>query len=122
MAGATKHVGLTVSVVVPVHNGGEKFLRCLASLKECHPPPREIIVVADGETDGSSHRAREFGAQVYSFQSPGGPGRARNQGATEARGEVLLFIDADVTVPPNFIGQVAAMFAREPGVDALIGS
>jgi GT2 family glycosyltransferase len=33
-----------VSVIVPVHNGGDKFRMCLASLKEANPPPREIIV------------------------------------------------------------------------------
>jgi GT2 family glycosyltransferase len=113
---------LSVSVIVPVHNGGEKFRRCLTSLKESHPPPREIIVVADGDTDGSSQLAKEFGADVSRFPSPGGPGRARNLGAKAAEGELLLFIDADVTVPPNVIGQVAALFAREPEVDALFGS
>ncbi len=113
---------LSVSVIVPVYNGGEKFRRCLASLKEAHLPPREIIVVSDGDTDGSWQLAEEFGAQVSRYPSPGGPGRARNLGAARARGEVLFFVDADVTVPPKAIEQVVMMFNREPGIDALFGS
>jgi len=36
-----------ISVVVPVHNGGENFRHCLASLAATVPPPEEIIVVAE---------------------------------------------------------------------------
>jgi glycosyltransferase involved in cell wall biosynthesis len=82
----------------------------------------ELIVVADGDTDGSFQRAKEFGAKVSRFPSSGGPGRARNLGAAKAQGELLLFVDADVAVPPNIIGRVSTMFALEPGIDALFGS
>lgn len=58
---------LSVSVIVPVHNGGEKFRRCLASVKASHLPPKEIIVIADGDTDGSWQLAKDFGAQVSRF-------------------------------------------------------
>ncbi|MGE0470190.1 MAG: glycosyltransferase family 2 protein [Nitrospira sp.] len=113
---------LSVSVIVPVYNGGEKFRRCLASLKEAHLPPREIIVVSDGDTDGSWHLAKQFGAKVSRFPSPGGPGRARNLGAARARGEILLFVDADVTVPKNIIRQVKEIFAQHTETAAVIGS
>ena len=66
--------------------------------------------------------AKEFGTHVFRFPSPGGPGRARNCGAAQARGEVLLFIDADVTVPPQAIEMVIGAFRREPQIDALFGS
>jgi glycosyltransferase involved in cell wall biosynthesis len=113
---------LSVSVIVPVHNGGENFRRCLASVKASHLSPREIIVIADGDTDGSYQLAKDFGTQVVRFPSPGGPGRARNLGAAQARGEILLFIDADVAIPPGAIGQVVKVFDREPGIAALFGS
>jgi GT2 family glycosyltransferase len=122
MAGAIKHAVMSLSVIVPVHNGGENFRVCLESLKESHMPPTEIIVVADGDTDGSSQLAKEFDVQVLRFQSSGGPGRARNLGAARAQGELLLFIDADVAISRDVIGQVAAMFAQEPSIDAIIGS
>jgi GT2 family glycosyltransferase len=111
-----------ISVIVPVHNGGEKFRRCLASLKEADLIPNEIIVIADGDTDGSWLLARSFGVQVSRFPSPGGPGRARNLGASLARGEILFFVDADVIVPPAVIGEVITIFKREPSLAALFGS
>ncbi len=113
---------LSVSVIVPVYNGGEKFRRCLASLKESHLHPTEIIVVSDGDTDGSWQLAKEFGALALRFPSPGGPGRARNLGAARASGEILFFVDTDVTIPPGAIGRVVMMFNREPGIAALFGS
>jgi len=113
---------LRLSVIIPVYNGGEKFRRCLVSLKESHRPPSEIIVVADGDTDESWRLAKEFGAHVFRFAVPGGPARARNFGAARAQGDVLFFIDADVMVTPDAIGRVISCFAREPEVDALFGS
>ena len=113
---------LSMSVIVPVYNGGEKFRRCLASLKTLHPPPREIIVVSDGDTDGSWEIAKDFGANVLHLASQGGPGRARNVGASQARGEILFFVDADVTIPPETVGRVATMFSREPDIAAIFGS
>jgi GT2 family glycosyltransferase len=113
---------LSLSVVIPVHNGGENFRRCLASLKESLRPPDEIIVVVDGDTDESWQFAQEFATRVFRFPSPRGPGRARNLGAAHARGEVLLFIDADVMVQPQAIDMVISAFEGEPQLDALFGS
>jgi glycosyltransferase involved in cell wall biosynthesis len=111
-----------VSVVVPVYNGGENFRRCLSSLGAAVPPPQELIVVADGDTDGSALRAAEFGAQVVRIPGPSGPARARNVGARLARGDVLFFVDADVTVPTDAVRQVIAAFVQEPDLAAVFGS
>jgi glycosyltransferase involved in cell wall biosynthesis len=113
---------MSLSVIIPVHNGGGKFRRCLASLKESTSQAVEIIVVADGDTDGSYELAKRFGARVFRLPSPRGPGRARNFGASRAQGEVLFFIDADVMVPPQLIGKVRHAFKGEPEIDALFGS
>lgn len=113
---------LSVSVIVPVYNGGERFRRCLESLKEALPPPAEIIVVADGDTDGSWQLAQALGIQVLKFPSCGGPARARNFGSRRAQGEILFFIDADVTIPRDAMSQVKIAFEREPCLAAIFGS
>ncbi|MCX7823938.1 MAG: glycosyltransferase [Verrucomicrobiae bacterium] len=113
---------LTISVVVPVYSGGEGFRRCLASLAETRPRPLEIIVVEDGGPDQAAKEAESFGARVIRLPTTGGPARARNLGASLARGEVLLFLDADVTVPPGIIGQVVAIFSEQPDAAAVMGS
>ena len=112
----------TVSLIIPVHNGGENFRRCLSSLGESTPTPEEIIVVADGDTDGSWRLAQDFGAQVLRIPTPGGPARARNLGAQKAKGDILFFVDADVTIPPDAINQIVAAFQNDPDLAAVLGS
>ena len=111
----------TISVIIPVHNGGVSFRQCLASLKSSIRPADEVIVVADGDTDGSWQAAEAFGAKVIRFATAGGPARARNAGARAAKGDILFFVDADVTVHPETIAQVEQAF-RDPKLSALIGS
>lgn len=112
----------TISVIVPVHNGGENFRRCLSALAEAEPPPNEIIVVADADRDGSGCLAEKSGAQVLITPTPGGPARARNLGARIARGDVLFFVDADVAIPPDAMEKITAAFRREPDLAAIFGS
>jgi GT2 family glycosyltransferase len=113
---------LSLSVIVPVHNGGEKFRRCLASLKDSVSQPCEIIVVADGDTDGSWQLATQLGTQVFRLPLPKGPARARNFGAARSRGEILFFVDADVVIPPHAIDIVVSTLKRDPLIDAVFGS
>ncbi|MBU0987544.1 MAG: glycosyltransferase family 2 protein [Proteobacteria bacterium] len=113
---------LSVSIVVPVHNGGLNFERCLLSLKALAPGCLEIIVVADGCTDASSEVASKAGIQVINLPGPGGPARARNMGAGQAKGKILFFIDADVTVLSDAVTQIGLAFDREPELAAVIGS
>ncbi|MDY7013341.1 MAG: glycosyltransferase family 2 protein [Cyanobacteriota bacterium] len=113
---------LSISVIVPVYNGGSNFRRCLESLARSQPAPLEAIVVADGDTDGSGQLAREFATEVLSLSESKGPAKARNLGAQRARGDILFFIDADVEIYPDTIAKVAAIFESGPKVAAAIGS
>lgn len=122
MKARLNHSPLTVAVIIPVYNGGERFRASLESIRQTVPPPDEIIVIGDGDTDGSSQYATAAGVTLYRFPQPGGPGRARNLGASKAKSDLLFFIDADVTVPGNVIERVRDVFVREAGVAAMIGS
>jgi GT2 family glycosyltransferase len=82
----------------------------------------ETIVVADGDTDGSWSVAKEFGAQVLRIPTPQGPARARNLGAATAKGDILLFLDADVAVPQDAVGHIVAAFHDDPALAAVFGS
>jgi glycosyltransferase involved in cell wall biosynthesis len=68
----------TVTVIVPVYNGGENFQRCLTGLKQVVPLPSEIIVVADGDTEGSWQMAVEYRVKTLRLRSRTGPASARN--------------------------------------------
>jgi GT2 family glycosyltransferase len=113
---------LAVSVIVPVHNGGIKFKTCLDSLEKCSPSPCEIIVVADGWSDGKWRLAKERGHCTIISERQRGPAHARNLGAAVAKGDILLFIDADVQVGSDIILRIQSLFSLEPGLSAVIGS
>src|SRR6185503_14222106 len=76
----------------------------------------ELIVSDGGSTDGTVGRAREF-ADLVVEHPPGRRqtiGEGRNRGADLARGKILLFLNADVTLedPPGFFAAVGAAFSR----------
>lgn len=114
--------GQQISVIIPVYNGGEQFVRCLESLQLCSPRPLEIIVVADGQSDGSWRFAQEKGHRTVLLERQSGPATARNTGAELAKGDILLFLDADVIVKPNLIAVIQDFFNRHTSYAALIGS
>lgn len=95
---------------------------CLDSIQQSSHPPLEVIVVADGDSDGSWKVAEESGARVIRLPSSGGPARARNIGAQAAQGDIVFFIDADVTLHRDTLSLVEQQFAQCPNLAALIGS
>ena len=113
---------LNISVIIPVHNGGDKFRKCLQSVTAGIPAPEEIIVVADGDTDGSWRFAEACGIKTVKLSTSGGPARARNQGAKAAQGDILFFVDADVTIRNDTVEKVLNAFQRDPEVVAVFGS
>jgi GT2 family glycosyltransferase len=115
-------LGLEVTVVIPVYDGGEKFRLCLDALAACDPAPKELVVVADGESDGSWRMAKQYDAKIVELPNSGGPSRARNMGAENATGDIILFIDADVAVPKEAIATVITAFQNAPEIAALFGS
>ena len=73
-----------ISVIVPVRDGGEAFVRCLAGLMALDPAPLEVLIVDDGSRDASADEARGAGARVVTVATPRGPAAARNLGAGHA--------------------------------------
>lgn len=111
-----------VSVIIPVHDGGDAFRACLAALSRCHPPAHELLVVVDGPDADAAALATAAGARLIQLPSRVGPARARNIAAAAASGDILLFVDADVVVPPGLVGRMAACLGGNPGIAAVIGS
>ncbi|EDN72591.1 Glycosyl transferase, family 2 [Beggiatoa sp. SS] len=111
-----------ISIIIPVYNGGEAFHSCLVHAFALNPSPLEIIVVADGDTDGSRDLAQAFGAKVFINPISKGPAHARNIGAQNAHGDMLFFVDADVALPENALNYINQAFQTEPELAALIGS
>lgn len=112
----------SVSVVIPVRNGAPDLLRCLLSLSESRVAPLECIVVDDASSDTSAQIAADFGAKVIRLPKQSGPATARNRGVQSARGDIVLFIDADVSLLPDAIERLIEHFKADPDLTAVFGS
>lgn len=96
-----------VSIVIPALQE-EKYIGRLLSRIAAHPG-LEIIVVDGGSTDKTVDIAKNFTEKVYVLRERG-IGRARNYGASKASGDIIIFMDADVDPPPDFLEKVTSAF------------
>ncbi len=103
------------SVIVPAFNEEKRIRACLASIAAQRTAcSYELIVSDSGSTDGTVVIAREYTDRVVVCREKG-TARARNEGARLAGGDVLIFIDSDTTVSPDYIDTVARAF-KDPGL------
>ena len=110
------------SVVIPVLNGGSVFRDSLEALRRSSFSDYELWAVDYGSTDDSRAVAEQWGAELLSTDGQQGPALARNLGARRARGEFLLFLDADCCVGEQTLCMAAETLRGEPSLDALFGS
>jgi GT2 family glycosyltransferase len=111
-----------LSVIVPVFNGGLQLPRCLEALRTSEFTDFEVIVVDDCSTDDTPQIVERFRARYLRTPRQLGPGGGRNLGVRDARGEILVFVDADVVVTPGTLGRIAADFDADAGLAAVFGS
>lgn len=120
---------MKVSVIVPTYNEERVITDCLNSLFQQSYKDLEIIVVNDGSTDNTlseirnSKRLQRPAGEIRVLRAAHwGAGAARNFGARHARGEILVFVDADMTFDKDFIkklidpilkGKVIGTFSKE---------
>jgi glycosyltransferase involved in cell wall biosynthesis len=117
-----------VSVVIPVYNESARISRTLSEVLDylrSRSQRWELIVVDDGSTDGTAELVRRLcgdrpETRVISYPSNRGKGYAVRQGMLAARGEYVLFTDADLSAP---IAEAARLLEPlERGYDVVIGS
>jgi glycosyltransferase involved in cell wall biosynthesis len=109
----------SVSVVIPAFNAESTIGRVLAALAEQEPRAREVIVVDDASTDATAAVAERLGARVIRSDGGGYAGGARNAGWSEASGDVVVFIDADVVPDPGWAEGLQRALQEFPG--AIVG-
>jgi len=118
-----KHV--TISCVIPTLGRGEILCQTIQMLLDQSYPPHEIIVVDQTPApDEQTHRKLEGWhkqeAIRWLHQTEANASKARNAGALAASGEVVLFLDDDIRIQPDFLAAYAETFART-GAPAVSG-
>ena len=108
-----------ISVVIPAYNAEATLDSCLDSLKKQTLEPFQIILVDDCSTDRTASIASEAGFEIVSFSVRAGPAIARNAGADRAEGDIILFLDADVIIPPDLIERIVDCFNSDSSIVAV---
>ncbi len=88
---------ITASIIIPSYNAAATIRECLEALEHqtANRSSYEVILVDDGSTDSTVEMAGEFSTVRIIRQENQGPAIARNNGAEEAGGDVVLFTDSD---------------------------
>lgn len=106
---------LIYSIIIPAYNSADTLQACLSSLEQqrMDRAAYEIIVVDDGSQDNTEALVRSFAGVRYIGQANQGPAAARNRGVEVARGDIVLFIDADCVPFPDWLEQMVKPFAQK---------
>jgi glycosyltransferase involved in cell wall biosynthesis len=111
---------MKLSVIIPAYNE-ESTIAKLVSRVRAVPIDKEIIVVDDGSTDGTSNILDSATGIVVIHKKNGGKGSAIRAGLAAATGEVTVIQDADLEYDPNDFGKMLEAMDRE-GADVVYGS
>src|SRR5687767_3747469 len=112
-----------ISVIIPVFNDPQMLSRCLTAVASSDYRSLETIVVDDGSTESIQLASDTLDVRlIHVGAGPLGPAHARNVGAAAAKGDILLFVDADVLIRADTLGTFADTFVNHPGIAAVFGS
>ena len=104
---------MKISVVIATRNRAALLDGALASLRaQLGAPEIEAIVVDNGSSD-ATRAVAERHAATYLFEARPNRALARNAGIAAATGEIVLFVDDDVVLPPFFVAAHARAHAAE---------
>ena len=103
----------TLSFVIPAYNEAAGIARCVSSIARYAPPAllREIIVVDNGSKDDTAALARAAGATVVA-SGASTIGGVRNDGVAASSGSILVFLDADCALTPEWTAECGAVLSE----------
>ena len=94
-----------LSIIIPAHNEERYVEQCLRSIKNQKFSDYEIIVICDSCTDKTKDIAKKYTKKVHEIKKKN-VSAARNYGANKAKGDVLVFLDADCVIAPNLLTEI----------------
>ncbi|WP_093169809.1 glycosyltransferase family 2 protein [Sinosporangium album] len=119
-----------VTIVLPCYNEQdhviEEIERITAAMNESGYS-YELLAIDDHSSDGTLARLREAEPRfprmkVVAFHRNGGSGTVRRIGSQEARGEIVVWTDADMTYPNERIPELVQILEKDPSIDQVVGA
>lgn len=103
-----------ISVVIPLYNKEASIAQSLRSVLSQEYDDFEVVIVDDGSTDGSVGVVEAINDSRIRLikQENGGPSKARNTGVKNAKGEWILFLDADDELEPDALEYFANLIRK----------
>lgn len=111
-----------VSVVIPVHNDGDRLVYCLEALQDQSYSHYEIIVVDNSSREDIRRICTKFDRVRYCQEWKPGNNAARNKGISLAQGEIIAFTDADCIPDRDWIRQGVAALLNHPEAGIIGGT
>ncbi len=116
----------TISVLMPAYNEERTLEKAVKeTMKELRGLDYEIIIINDGSTDNTLKIAKELcesskNVKVISYSKNRGKGYALKKGFEKSKGEIIVFFDSDLDIPPSQIRRFVKTLNK--GYDVVIGS
>ncbi len=117
-----------ITVIIPALNEENYILPCLDSLAWQSPPPDEILIVDNGSTDQTVAVVERFAEDHPDLlvklihEARNGCDWAREAGWRAASGDIIVHIDADETLPDDWLDKVRAVLRDHPELGAFGGT
>ena len=113
---------LKFSIIIPAFNAEKTIENCIKSVQKQTYTGWEIIVINDGSTDKTAENAKKIlpHSNVITTKNAG-VSSARNTGISLSKGDYILFLDADDSLPPNSL-ELYERTIRTKNADLIIGS
>lgn len=111
-----------ISVIIPLYNGEKTIVNTLKSIASQSYQALEVIIVNDGSTDSSEKIVASYLKSInndisyyfYNQKNAGAP-NARNNGIKKAKGEFIIFCDADAVLKPHALATMLKTLEENPG-------
>jgi glycosyltransferase involved in cell wall biosynthesis len=125
-----EHSGVIATVVLPCYNEQDHVLQELERITaalDASGLGYEILAIDDASTDGTLAVLRQAAermphVKVLAFRRNGGSGTARRIGTLRARGEIVVWTDADMTYPNERIPELVELLLADPSYDQVVGA
>jgi len=107
-----------VSIIVPTYNSEGTLAKCLESIEKQTYKNIEVIVVDNYSTDRTVEIAEKYNTKVYELNAE--RAKAKNLGLKKAAGEYVCFIDSDMELAKNVIGQCVNLIEKDAKIGGII--